>query len=172
MKHRDVTSYVFLPKVSYFRSIGSIFTVWKCMKMSATMVDQRRKISKLYWIKCHKTVTQKKKFGAENNWLKTSYLQFIAINFRFSGRKSQSQQQLVEKTTHFTIQSRSKKPHSFYKPQRTEHYKKSTLATKSKTCFWLVSEKKHLYCIISRRPTTALWKQLESKCQYIPINVL
>ena len=131
-----------------------------------------KKNSKLYWIKCHKTVTQKKKFGAENNWLKTSYLQFIAINFRFSGRKSQSQQQLVEKTTHFTIQSRSKKPHSFYKPQRTEHYKKSTLATKSKTCFWLVSEKKHLYCIISRRPRTALWKQLESKCQYIPINVL
>ena len=73
------------------------------MKMSATMVDQRRKISKLYWIKCHKTVTQKKKFGAENNWLKTSYLQFIAINFRFSGRKSQSQQQLVDHSFYNTV---------------------------------------------------------------------
>ena len=82
--------------------------------MSTTMVGQRRKILELHWIKRPKTVLQKTKFGpenkwfktSENKWLKTSYLDFI--NFRFSGRKSQSQQKLAKKITHFEIQFRSK----------------------------------------------------------------
>ena len=32
----------------------------------------------------------------------------IRVNFRFSGRKSQNQQNLAKKTTHFTIQFHSK----------------------------------------------------------------
>ena len=39
--------------------------------------------------------------------------------FRLSSRKSQSQQNLAKKITHFTIQFRSEKPHSFYEPQLT-----------------------------------------------------
>ena len=42
-------------------------------------------------------------------------------NFRFSSRKSQSQQKLSKKITHFTIQFRSKT--SFYGPQPISRYK-------------------------------------------------
>ena len=48
------------------------------------------------------------KFGAKNKWFKTSYLEFI-FYFRYSSRKSQSQQNAAWKiTTHFTIQFRPK----------------------------------------------------------------
>ena len=51
---------------------------------------------------------QKTKFGPKNKWFKTSYFEFISY-FRFSSRKSQSQQNAALKiTTHFTIQFRSK----------------------------------------------------------------
>ena len=46
----------------------------------------------------------------KNKWFKTSYLEFQIfsdINFRFSGRKSESQQKLVKKIAHFTIQFHS-----------------------------------------------------------------
>ena len=46
----------------------------------------------------------------------------LSVNFRFSGRKSQRQQKLAKKTTHFTTQFCA--THSTQlKPQLTQHYK-------------------------------------------------
>ena len=75
--------------------------------MSATMVGQRRKILELYWTK-HPVSPTTTTFGPENKRFKTSYLEFIT--FRFSGSKSQkNQQKLIRKTTHFIVSL--KKPH-------------------------------------------------------------
>ena len=63
------------------------------------------------------------------------------------------------------------KPHSFYEPHLTQYYKTYTPATQPKTCFWLVSEEKHLHCIITRCPRTTFSKHLESKFLYIPVNL-
>ena len=97
--------------------------------------------------------SQKTKLGSENKWIKTSYLN-LSTNFKFSGRNSQSQQKLV------------KKPHSFYKPNLTQHCKTYTPATQPKTWCWLVSEKA-LALTISK---TAFLEHLKSKCLHIPIN--
>ena len=88
---------------------------------------------------------KKTKFGLENKLFKTSYLEFVYYNFRFFGRKSQSQQKLVKKFTYFTINF--KRRHSFYESQLTQHHKKYAPAT-----WW--SQKKRLHCIISRHPRT------------------
>ena len=45
------------------------------------------------------------------------------FNFRFSSRRSQSQQKLAKKIAHFTIKLCSKKLQSFYKGQLTWHWK-------------------------------------------------
>ena len=63
-----------------------------------------------------------------------------------------------------------KKDHSFYEPRLTRHYKKYTPATQPKTCFWLVSEKKHLHWTISRCLRTAFLEHLESECQSICVQ--
>ena len=103
----------------------------------------------------------------------------LSINFRFCGRKSQSQQKLAKRITHFTIQFCSKKRHSFYKPQLTQHYKKQTPTTLRKTVLALQSsskyvsswcQKKNLHYSISRHPNTIFQNQLERKCLYIPVN--
>ena len=153
--------------------------------MSTTMVGQRRKILELHWIKRPKTVLRKTKFGpenkwfktSENKWFKTSYLDFI--NFRFSGRKSQSQQKLAKKITHFEIQFRSKNLTHFrdlnsfniIKIKSCNTVKHLTLHIFQRTCFWLVSEKHHLHCTFSRRPITTLLKHLQSNCLDIPVNL-
>ena len=104
----------------------------------------------------------------------------VFCSFRFSSRRSLSQQNLAKKITHFTIQFHSKKPHSFNKTQPIWHWK-IMLPQHSQKHFpffptfpnfpasmWLVSEK-HLHRIICRHPKTAFLKQLESKCLYISI---
>ena len=62
---------------------------------------------KLYWLKCHKQ--SQKKIATRKKIIQTSCLEFISlpINFRFSGTKSQSQQKLAKRITHFPIQFRS-----------------------------------------------------------------
>ena len=60
------------------------------------------------------------------------------------------------------------KPYSLYEPQPTQHCRKCspttlpktliTLQISQQTCFWLVSEKKHLQSTISRRARTAFSK--------------
>ena len=52
--------------------------------------------------------------------------------FRFSSRKSQSQQKLAKKMIYFTILLSSKEPHSFYKPQLAGHRLKNLF--KKKVC--------------------------------------
>ena len=58
--------------------------------------------------------------------------------FRFSNRKSQSQQKLAKKITHCTIQLctlivQYKKPHLFYEPQLTWYWKQYAPTTQPKT---------------------------------------
>ena len=123
-----------MPKCSIFRALGSLFMVcggggsW--IKMSATMIGRLRKIKKEHLLKRPKAVSKNTKFGPKYKWFKISYLEcffwkfhfghttflyfFRRSNrhhqsyFRFSSRKSQSQQKLAKKTTHFTIQFCSK----------------------------------------------------------------
>ena len=105
--------------------------------MSVTMVGRQQKILKNHWLKRPKAVPPKKrnldqnindsKSHIWNSLLKNtiSGIQRFCIcpdvpvdiirvffNFRFSCRKSQSEQKLAEKITHFTIQFSSKNlPH-------------------------------------------------------------
>ena len=101
------------------RAAGSFFMVGNLVKISATMVGQRQKFSKLHLLKCLKqspkrNVDQKINDSKPRIWSLSSSL-------RFSGRKYQSQQKLTTRITHFTIQSRSKSSHSFYEPQLTKY---------------------------------------------------
>ena len=97
--------------------------------MSATMVGRRREIKKKQWLKCPKANPKKTKFGPKSNDSKSDIwnsvfeniipdicfyvcpdfpediIRFFFFNFRFSSRKSQSQQKLARKITHFIIQS-------------------------------------------------------------------
>ena len=93
-----------------------------CAKMLATMAGRHWKISP----------PQKRKIGPKHKWFKISYLKAffwkyfswhtlfyihphvpadiirVFFNFRLFSRKSQSQQKLPKKITHFTTQFRSK----------------------------------------------------------------
>ena len=85
-----------------------------------------------HWLKRPKANSPKMKTGPKYEWFKISYLEFVFfeniraysvfiflqtfqltpsefffLNFRFSSRKSQSQQKLAKKITHFTIQFHS-----------------------------------------------------------------
>ena len=101
--------------------------------MSNTLVGWKRKIKKTHWIKHFEALPQRTKFGPKckndskshiwNSFFENliSGIQYFYIrphvpldiitvffNFRFSIRKSQSQQNVVKKIIHFTIQFRSK----------------------------------------------------------------
>ena len=83
----------------------------------------------------------KKKFGPENNRLKTSNLEFYVLIRDFlveslKARKTSKKDHTLYKTIS------TKKPHSFHEPQLTQYYQKFTLTTQPKACFLLVSEKK------------------------------
>ena len=103
------------------------------------------------------------------------------FDFRFSRRKSQSQQKLLIKITYFAIQVRSKhlthfanlnsldiennmppkhcqKPFSLYKFFRKH------------VCVW--GQKKHLRFSISWHPRTAFLKHFGSKCLYISVYLI
>ena len=78
------------------------------------MFGQRRKILKLHWLKHPKTVPKKRNLDQKVNDSKR-HIWSLSLNFRFSSRKSQSQQKLVKKITYFTIQFCSKNS-PFYEP--------------------------------------------------------
>ena len=98
--------------------------------------------------------------------------------FRFSSRKSQSQQKLAKKITHFTIQFRSKNLIHFTNLNSLD-IENNMLPQHSQKCFWLYKfsskhvpvwyQKKHLGCTISWRQRTAFLKHFESKCLYISV---
>ena len=95
----------------YFQSCH-YWLFWGWGKISARTVDRRRKILKIHWLKCPKTAPKKRNFDQKiDDW--NPYIWSLSINFRFSGRKSQSQQEKAKKITNFTIQFRSKNPTLF-----------------------------------------------------------
>ena len=100
----------------------------------------------------------KKKFGPENKWFKTSYLKFI-FYFRFFSIIQFRSKNVAHFTTlnsldivKMILPQHIVRPYSLYKFS-SKH-------------FWLVSEKKHLHCTISR---TAFSKHFQSKCLYISV---
>ena len=78
------------------------------------------------------------------------------IDFRFSARKTQNQQKLAKKITHFKIQFRSKK--AFILHSSTQLKKLLTLQIFQQSFGW--RQKNYLHCIFPRRPRTALSKHL------------
>ena len=100
--------------------------------------------------------------------------------FRFSSAKSQSQQKLAKKITHFTIHFRSRNLTHFTNlksfdiwnnmlPQHNQdHFSLYKSAGKD---FSVWCHKKHLHCTISWRPRTVFLKHIESNCQYISLNL-
>ena len=101
------------------------------------------------------------------------------FDFRFSGRKSQSQQKLSTKITYFTIQFRSK---NLAHLCTSTHVKLKIICSRnaakilshfttdfSANMFLFGVRKKHLHCAISSHPKTAFLKHFESKCLYISV---
>ena len=102
------------------------------VKISPTMVNRRQKIKKKYRLKHLKAVPPKMKLEPKYKWFKFSHLEFCFLkvllwlynffiiihtfqwtsleffNSTFSNRKSEDQQKLAEKITHFTTQFRLK----------------------------------------------------------------
>ena len=97
----------------------------------------------------------------------------------FSSKKSQSQQKLAKKISHFTIQFRSKNL-THFKNLNSLDIENNILSQRSRKPFLLDKfssqhfsvwfQKKHLHCIISWRPRTAFLKHFESKCLYISVR--
>ena len=108
----------------------------------------------------------------------SGHYQSFFFNFRFSSRKSQSQQKLAKKITHFTIQFRSKNLTHFTNLNSLD-IENNMLLQHSQKPFWLYKfsgshvsvwcQKKYLHCTLSWRPRTAFLKNFESKCLYISI---
>ena len=110
--------------------------------MLVTMVDRRKKKKKKHWLKRPNAIPQKRKLHQSINDSKShiwnSFILFFYIHphvpvniitisffssflfqyFRFSSRKSQSQQKLSIKITYIAVQFRSEKL-SFYQPRLT-----------------------------------------------------
>ena len=94
------------------------------------------------------------------------YLQSLS-EFRFFGRKSQSQRKLAKKITHFTIHFRS---------ENLTYFTNLNSLNIIKDILPQYSQEEHvsgwrLHCTISRRPRTAFSEHLESKCLYINVNL-
>ena len=110
-------------------------------------------------------------------WASSKFL----FDFRFSRRKSQSQQKLLIKITYFAIQVRSKHLTHFTNVNSLDnennmlpkHCQKSFSLYK---CFrkhvsvWC--QKKHLHCTISWHPKTAFLKHFGSKCLHISVYLI
>ena len=100
------------------------------------------------------------------------------FDFRFSSRKSQSQQRLAKKITHFTVQFCSKSL-THYTSLNSLGNENNMLLQHGQKPFWVFSkhisvwcQKQYLYCTISWRPRTAFLTQIESNCLYISIYLL
>ena len=153
----------------------------------------RRKIFKKYWLNTLKQTLQKWKLDQNRNDSKShiwnsffwkyyfghtalySVIQRFYISpdapidiTRFSSRKSQSQQNLTKKITHFTI--------------NTLDIENNILPQHSRKPFWLCKfsnrhvsvwcQKKYLHCTHSWRPIIVFLKHFEINCLYISIYLL
>ena len=131
--------------------------------MSPTMVHRRRKNQKKknkYRLKHLKAVPQKTKLGPKYKWFKISHLEFFFwryyygytnflysstrcsghlqsfFNSTFSNRKSQNQQKLAKKITHFTTQFRLKILTHFTNLNSLD-IEDNMLSQRSQNPFWL-----------------------------------
>ena len=73
-------------------------------KMLATMFDQRRETLKAHWVKRSKIVPKRPRNVNQKINHSKHHIWSLSFTFRFSARKSQSQQNLSKKITHFKIQ--------------------------------------------------------------------
>ena len=71
------------------------------------MVCLRQKILKLHCLKNTKTIPEKRNLDQKINESKL-HIWHLSINFRFTSTKSQSQQRLAKRITHFTMEFRLK----------------------------------------------------------------
>ena len=78
------------------------------------MLGRGRKTFKLHWLKRNKTVPKKQSLNQKKNYSKP-HTWSLSYDFRFSSRKTQSQQKLAKMITHFTVQS-TQKASLFYEP--------------------------------------------------------
>ena len=145
--------------------------------MSATMIGRLRKIKKEHLLKRPKAVSKNTKFGPKYKWFKISYLEcffwkfyfgpttFLYFSrrsnghhqsyFRFSSRKSQSQQKLAKKTTHFTIQFCSKNLTHFTNHNSLD-IENNMLPQHSQKPFWLCKFSSKVVSVWCQKKTFAL----------------
>ena len=154
---------------------------------------------KKHWLKRLLAVSQKTKFETNYKWFKNSYLEFLFwkyffehttflrtfqwtseffLDFRFSSRKSQSQQKLAKKITDFSIRFNSKHLTYFINLNSLDiehnmlpkHNKKPfSLCKFSSKHVSVWCQKKKLQWTISWHPRTAIFKHFERKCLYISV---
>ena len=148
-------------------------------------------MKKKRWLKRPKAVPQKTKFGPKYKLFKISYLKLFFwkyffehktfyirphvplqhyqssfFNLRFFSRKSQSQQKLPKKITHFTIQFRSKNlySHDIENDMLLQHSKKPSWIYQKffskHVSVWC--QKKHLHSTVSWRPKLHSWSTLKA----------
>ena len=67
------------------------------------MFDQRRETLKAHWVKRSKIVQKRPRNMNQKINHSKHHIWSLSFTFRFSARKSQSQQNLSKKITHFTI---------------------------------------------------------------------
>ena len=132
------------------------------------MASLEKKLTEKHWQKNPKAILTKTKFGPKYKWFKYLIIGILFLkilfranegfifvqtfqwipfefffNFRFSSKKSQSQQKLAKKITHFTVLI--KKLYSFYKPQVTWHWKWYAPSTQPKAFLTLQIFSKHIF---------------------------
>ena len=101
--------------------------------MSVAMVCRRRKILKLDFLKCSKTVPK------NEVWTRKYMIKFLEIMylFRIFWFSCLKVNKTSKKDNSFYNTLSLEKPHSFYEPQLTRHCRKYTPAIQPKTCFLL-----------------------------------
>ena len=106
------------------------------------MAGRGQKILKLHWLNCPKTVPRKQNLDQKINDSKPN-IWSLFINFRFSGRKTRSQQKLAKKITKFTIQFCSENIIHVITPQLTQFTPATQpkLDTQTKNCILEVLRK-------------------------------
>ena len=104
----------------------------------------------------------------------------VFFNFRFSSRKSQSQQKVAKKNTHFTIQLGSKNLTHFTSLNSLD-IENNILMQHSQTPFSLykcfskhisvLCQKKHLHCTVSWLPRPEFLRHFKCKNLYIYLYI-
>ena len=142
-----------------------------CVKVLETMYGRGRKLLKLHGLKHPKTVP-KTKFDQKITY-SIPHIWSFSFNFRFSSRKSQTQQKLVIKITHFAIQFCLRNLSHFTHSTLQKVYchntaKNLTHFTNFRSKMFLVSLRKHSYTApfqdVEELRSQSNWKQMSLYC--------